>query len=55
MDALRATAALHAVVAPFLPTYQTEHDDDPLPSLWAMDAPSPPAPLPAPPPGGGAP
>lgn len=53
MDALRATAALHAVVAPFLPTYQTELDDDPLPSLWAAD-PSPASSPATAPPGGGA-
>lgn len=34
-DALRATAALRGVVAPFLADYATEIDDDPLPSLWS--------------------
>jgi hypothetical protein len=33
-EALAATRALRAVVAPFLSDYATELDDDPLPSLW---------------------
>lgn len=33
--ALRATAGLRAVVAPFLPDYATDLADDRLPSLWA--------------------
>jgi hypothetical protein len=34
-DALRATAALRAVVTPFLSDYATDIADDPLPSLWS--------------------
>jgi hypothetical protein len=33
-DALAATAALRGVVQPFLATYQTDVDQDSLPSLW---------------------
>lgn len=34
-EALAATAAIRAVVRPFLPDYATEIEADPLPSLWA--------------------
>lgn len=37
-EALRATAAIHGVVRPFLADYATEIEGDPLPSLWARDA-----------------
>lgn len=33
--ALRATAAVHTVVHPFLSDYATDLQDDPLPSLWS--------------------
>jgi hypothetical protein len=34
-EALAATAALRALVKPWLPTYSTELEDDALPSLWS--------------------
>ena len=43
-DALRATAALSQVVAPFLADYASELADDPLPSLWDRAGARPPAP-----------
>ncbi len=40
-DALRATAALSQVVAPFLPDYASDLADDTLPSLWSRTVPAP--------------
>ncbi|TVQ88773.1 MAG: hypothetical protein EA397_16380 [Deltaproteobacteria bacterium] len=38
-QALRATAAIRSIVAPFLEDFQSEHEGDTLPCQWGLDGP----------------